>query len=226
MDHNIMLGIWKPPIGARIRIGFGQSKKAIHGVLWFQILKDGSIYMGPRNPDYKFQKSGSKKSDGKDVFIGYDEGDPIEDTSLLKNPKLSFHASGVVHAGGKRSFREVFRKLDRRELVCQILLQNPKGFPVLEKINKYDICIDYPISDEFPIICNIYVSPLNKKFPLLEMQEAKYQVSTVLEYQGLDILPDIAVQIMFFHIKKGSWPPYTYIIWKAGGGENNKGLVN
>lgn len=142
--------------------------------------------------------------------------------NCYKNPKLSFHASGVVHAGGRRSFREAFRRLDRRELVCQILPQNPKGFPFLAKIRKYDICLNYPISDEYPILCNIYISPLNKNYPPLIMQGAKYQLSVRLAYQGFSNSLDIATQLLFFHMNKGSWPPYTYIIWKGGKDDRDK----
>ena len=58
----------------------------------------------------------------------------------------------------------------------------------------------------------------------LIMQGAKYQLSVmlVLAYQGFDNFPDIATQLLFFHMNKGSWPPYTYIIWKVGGDEKNK----
>ncbi len=221
MNHDSAIGLWEPPIGARIRIGFGKIETAIHGVLWIQLSKDASLYLGIRNPDFKSLKMGSKRTDGGDVFIGYDEGDPIEDSSILKNPKLSFHASGVVHAGGKRSFRTAFRGLDRRELVCQVLLQNPNVFPFLEKIKKYDICLNYPISDEYPVLCNIYISPLDKKYPPLIMKGAKYHLSVILAYQRFANSQDIAIQLSFFHMNKGPWPPYTYIIWKGGEAREN-----
>ncbi|MEW6520654.1 MAG: hypothetical protein AB1461_14710 [Thermodesulfobacteriota bacterium] len=150
-----------------------------------------------------------------ETFIGYNEGEPIQDESSLKNSKLSFHSSGVVHAGGKRFFRKTIRDLSERQLICQILFQHPSNFHCLGKVKKYDIGLFYPVDDEYPIRGHIYVFPLGTQPAHVNISDAKYEWSVVLAYRGLDRVPDMAVQLVFYHAKKAAWPPATYIVWSA-----------
>jgi hypothetical protein len=154
MDHNCAIGIWEAPLGARIRIGLITNDNRIRALLWIQISKDGSLYLGARKPDLESQKLGAKPIEGRESFIGYDEGEPIQDEAASKNPKLSFHASGVVHAAGKMWFRNTIRDLRERQLICQILFQHPSTFSCLEKVKKHDIGLWYPVDDEYPISCS------------------------------------------------------------------------
>lgn len=215
MGHNNVIGVWDGASGKRIRIAFGTNENNLKGIMWVQVSKDGSIYLGPRNPDYKHQKYGSIESKDGEVFVAYDDGKPIEDLEALSNPKLSFHSSGTVHAAGERSFRAAFRELNSRELICQVLSQDPSDFPLLGKAKKFDIGLNYPVDKNRPIICNIYVYPIAEEFSPIEVKGAMYQSSVVLRYSCLEGVPDMTVQLVFFHSKEADWPPATYIIWKA-----------
>jgi hypothetical protein len=222
MNSNCALGLWEAPLGARIRIGFVPTGDSLRALLWIQVSKDGSIYLGPRKPNSRFQKLGSKKIKGKETFIGYDEGERIQDAASLRNPKLSFHASGAIHAGGKRWFRSTLRGLNKRQLICQILFQHISEFPYLGKIKKHDIGLRYPVEDEYPVLGHIYVTPLSEQNPPVQIRDARYQWSVVLAYRGLDAVPDVAVQVIFYHAKKGTWPPATYLVWRAVSGEKER----
>jgi len=222
MDHNCALGRWEPPLGARVRIGFGTNDNRLRVLLWIEVSKDGSIYLGPRKPDSRLQRLGAKSIEGKQTFIGYDEGEPIQDEASLKNPKLSFHASGAVHVSGKRWWRKTLRGLSERQLLCQILFQHPSEFACLREVKKHDIGLLYPIDDEYPLLSQIYVFPLSIQYAPVQIRDAKYQWSVVLEYKGLDRVSDVAVQVVLYHAEKGKWPPSTYIVWRAVPDDNER----
>jgi len=213
--QNCVAGIWEPPAGARIRIAFGTSPDTMRAILWAQVSKDGSLYLGPRNPKLDIVQMGRKEILPEGTFFKYGEGEKVTDKRFLKEKKLSFHASGAVHAGGKRSFIQSFRDIKERTLICHILPESPDKIPFLEKIKKYDICTNYPIDDSRPLSCNVYVSPISKGLPPVEILDAQFQFSVLLKYENLTDVGDFIVQFLFFHSKQAPWPPATYIVWKA-----------
>ena len=215
MGHKCALGFWEAPLRATIRIGFSRNDNKMRGLLWIRVYRDGSIYLGARKPDSRFQKLGAKPIEKRETFIGYDEGELIQDEVSLKNPKLSFHASGTIHAAGKRWFRSTLRGLSEKQLVCQILFQHPTEFAYLGKVGKHDIGLFYPVDDDYPIWGHIYVLPLKTQFTPVQIGNAKYQWSVILAYRGLNQVPDIAVQVVLYHAYKGAWPPATYFVWRA-----------
>ncbi len=126
-QFDCVAGLWTPPPGARVRLAFGSVPSEMRAVMWVQVSKDGSIYLGPRNPQYSYMKMGTKRMEGGELTVKYDEGEPILDQRALKEKKMSFHASGTIHAGGQRSFRKTFRGIDERELLCHILPRTPRS---------------------------------------------------------------------------------------------------
>ena len=188
----------------------------MRAVVWVEVSSDVSIYLGPRILNCDHMIIGRKTQKGGEVFVGYDEGTQITDPKILNNNKVSFHGSGITRAGGGRSFRTRLRDLRERQLLCYIILQHPTKFPILNKIEKYDICLNYPIEENSPIMCHVYVAPGENKLPPIIIRDAIYQASIILHYENIQAIGgDLAVQFLFFHGAEGAWPSSTYFIWQA-----------
>lgn len=212
-NHNVVAGVWSTAPGTRLRIAFGHDASEMRAFMWIQVSKDGSIYMGPRNPNYSYAKIGEQKiQDGK-VHIRYEDGTEITDPDAVKERKVSFHASGTIHSGGVRSFRSTLRGITKRQLLCHMLFQEPEKYPILPKIGKHDICLRYPFNLDAPLVCNTYVAPAALMFPPLEISDAEFQYSVILRYDALKDIGDFVVQLLFYHNSKGPWPPASYIVW-------------
>ena len=212
-NPNCVVGVWTPPPNVRVRIAFGQLPNAMRAVLWVKVSKDGSVYLGPRKPGETTTKIGRSVAEDGRVTVKYKDGTPITDEGTLAQKKISFHASGAIHAAGQRSFRGTLRGISERQLLCHFLPQELSTFPVLKKIEKYDICLDYPVNPAYPVVCDVYVGPLTELYPPLEKVSVPYQLSVILQYNDLTDIGGFFVQLIFYHLVKRPWPPASYLLW-------------
>lgn len=203
-----------PSPGDRIRI-LVEYKGVWKALFWIKVAKDGSIYLGPRITAPKTIKKGKSIPDSNGfISISYSEGDEVDFINQPNIPKASFHASGIINSLCGRSARSSLRNTQRQEQLCAVFFQHPDRFDEisLEKLKKRDICLRYPIEDDYPLFMNIFVAS-KSKLELVDMGTEKHQVNIVLTYEDLDGIDDIAVQLCLFAPAKGAWPPYTYTIY-------------
>lgn len=213
ITSNCLAGIWEVEPKQRIRIAIGDSKETLRCLIWVEFGKDGSIYFGPRNPKYAYIKSAEKQMENGELFISYDEGEPLTDQSIQNVNKISFHASGMITSFGRRSMRSAIRNISKRELLCHFLPEKLSQFPLLKEPRKRDIPLIFPFLDKYSIGCSVYVSPLTEAIPPVEIKSAIFQCSTLLTCSSIKEVKPLCIQLLFFQQKHNEWPPYTYILW-------------
>jgi hypothetical protein len=183
-------------------------------IFWFQLKKDGSIYLGPRYKYISRLRTGSGTVEGDQQTIQYADGRQVTDPAILSNPHISVHASGLVHAAGGRFFRASLRTLKETQIVCHVLFQHPDsyvGIPV-SQIRRRDVCMTYPFDFKRPLSAELYAAPAQGIQPITP-PGAVYQVNPVFVYTGLQGTPDLALQLILFHSVEGPWPPDTYLLF-------------
>lgn len=208
----------KLALGKPIRILFGSEKNEFRSLIWVEVGKDGSIYLGPRYNEASYQSFNSVTPENGEVFIPYDEGEIIEDPSILKTQKVSFHASGQTNAGGKRSVSSSLREIEDKKLICNLFFQHPKEFPVPQGQRKTDIRLNYLIDDNRPLLCNVYAhklrNSLDHSFTSVDCG-GTYQHSINLIVKEMNGVSDMAIQLAFYHGPEGDWPTATRMGWYA-----------
>ncbi len=180
-------------------------------MFWYQIKKDGSIYLGPRLENVTSMRTGAKRTEHGSLTISYEEGQEIKDPALLKG-KISFHASGVIHGAGSRSFREPIRDISKQEELCRVLFAHPSTFDTITDIRKKDICLNYPHDEGSPLQAIFFIAP-RASASLVRVNGAVYQINLLFPFSSLEGVPDLLIQFILFHSSSGAWPPYTYLIF-------------
>ena len=211
--HPHALALFTPDPGDRIRllISYAGSWRAL---LWLKVGKDGSIYLAPRIENVTQVKRGGKEPEDGIVTIQYDEGEIVDDIETLKNPKLSFHASGLIRAGSERLKGTSLRDLKEQILLCEILFEHPSKREPIDKIGDRDICMEYPVDEQMPLLGGLLVAPRDRVSPATF--EGAVHCSVVgLNYTGLQDVQDLFVQFALWHGLVGEWPPMTYMTYPA-----------
>ncbi|MBI2337931.1 hypothetical protein HYU95_02000 [Candidatus Daviesbacteria bacterium] len=200
----------------RILVNYQQSWRPI---FWFKVGSDGSIYLGPRFKNVMTLKKGSKSITGKQVKILYEEGQEIKNPEILKNAnKISFHASGIVHAAGDKLLRNQIRTMHEQEELCQILFQHPSQYASVSSVRNTDICLNYAFNEMCPLQGLIFVAPKDRcKF--IQIKSIENQITLILPYNNLEGTPDLILQIILSHGFVGKWPPQTYLLFKTNTAE-------
>lgn len=204
----------------RILIEHNGSWKAL---FWIKVAKDGSIYLSPRITNPKTIKTGKSMSDDKGTInIKYSEGVELSDISQANKAKISFYASGVINSLSGRQIRRSLRNIQEQEQICSVFFQYPERFDAfsIEKFEKRDICLRYPVEDDYPVFMHIFIAPTSK-LQLVNMGTDRHQVNLVLQYNNIDSIGDVTVQLSLFTPSKGPWPPYTYVIYPT-----NENMIN
>ena len=212
------VAVYSPDPGDRIRILLRYRGHWL-AVLWLQVSKDGSIYLGPRLVDVSSIRKGTKRLEGGQVSIGYDEGEEVKQPGVLRNPKVSFHATGAINAGGERLRGESLRGIREQRTVCKVLFQHPSSWVPISRdsIRKRDICLEYPIDEARPLTGALFVAPYGKE-EHIQFKDAAHRVVVALTYSDLENVPDVLVQLALWHGVEADWPPSTYILYAHAGG--------
>jgi hypothetical protein len=214
---------YEPDPDDRIRIAI-KYKNTWRLIFWLQVKRDGSIYAGPRYEEIKYLAKGVKEVKGPkgEVDFKYNDGKIITDPDILKGAKMSFHASGVIHAAGERIHGESLRELTNPKQLCLVLFSHPSKYAVIpmpQKVKKRDVFIDYPIDEGRPLQAYLIVSPLSNsqlsnEIPVGVETDAVYQAPLIFGFpkMGKD-MSAIAVELILYHSAMGQWPPYTGIFF-------------
>ena len=190
-------------------------------IFWFQIKKDGSLYLAPRYQKITTAKIGSKLQTDDKIRINYDDQTytSISDPAKIKGSHVSRHASGIINAGNKRSFSRSFRTISEQNLEFIISFGHPESYGVITKPKERDCCLNYLIDENCPLTAQFFVSP-KEKTKIVNIPNAKNQLNLLFKYSNLDI-PDIVCQLILNHGPSGPWPPHTTIGWRAGKNVNS-----
>jgi len=149
---------------------------------------------------------------GGKLSIAYDEGQEV-DVSEHRKAKISFHASGHINATGERLFRNSIRELKEQQELCRVLFQHPSHFQPDTTIGNRDILLDYSLPDEdFFLQAILFLSPIEKT-KLIKIRGAVYQTTLMFPFSGLNGVPDLTLQVAFFHGNSSVSPPFTYILF-------------
>jgi hypothetical protein len=206
--------VFEPNPGDRIRILI-EYKGTWRALFWVKVASDGSVYLGPRIKKPKTIKKGRSIANNGTISVNYSDGVEVEIDKQPNKAKFSFHASGIINnLINERSIRSSLRDIQEQEHLCTILFYHPDKFEEIsiEKIKKRDICLRYPIEDDYPIMMNVFIAP-TQKLQLVNMVTEKQQLNIVLLYKNLQNISDMAVQLSIFTPAKGPWPPYTYVLY-------------
>ena len=176
-----------------------------HGIFWFQVEKDGSIYAGPRFETVDEMKVGSKLITGED-FVRWDEGSQIDP---LTQRRVSFHASGVINAGGKRFTGEVLRDLESRKTLCSVLFEHPSAYPVVKAIRSTDVCLNYNVDDSGPFQAFLSVYP-SRDVRALHVREVKTQTNLLFRFDEVGFVLEFVLATPYGFQE---YPPMTYVVW-------------
>jgi hypothetical protein len=214
-NHQVIGGIWKPPLKQVIRIAFISKTNSIHPILWIKTSDDASVYIGPRLKGELSIKGGSKIAKNEHVRINYNEGVEITDPNVLKNKKhVSFHGSGAINFAGERAFGANLRELKEKIKLTTIMLQHPSKHPEITNPKNFDICLKYPIDIACPVLCNVYAGPY-EEFRPTEYKNFKNQLSVILRYEKVETVGSLAIEFVFHHGQVGTWPQMMYFLTKS-----------
>lgn len=186
-------------------------------ILWFQVKKDGSIYLGPRYENIESLKKGSGIAKNGKIRINYADGENITDPNVIKQAgKTSFHASGVISSLGNRQFRNKLRDVKQQELLCMVLFEHPSKFKAVDRPRKTDICIKYSLDETSPLQAQLYVAPKDSSL-IIDNKNLAYQIAMLLSYEGFEesMKSAITLQIKLGHGPKGLWPQQTYLLFPS-----------
>jgi len=210
--NKVECPIFLPNPGDRIRLLL-RYQETWRPIFWFKLAKDGSVYLGPRLPKISELKKGKAKSLGNNQFrVQYADGELITNPDLIKQAKLSFHASGVVNVPGDRISGEVLRSLKEQILLCFIILRHPKHFDAIDdsKIKKRDVCLNCPIDENRPLWAQLWIAPNTKVEPIIH-DSVNWQLNSIFCYQNLKEIQNLTLQFVLAYGTKGPWPDWNVL---------------
>ena len=172
--------------------------------------KDGSVYLGPRLRNITTVRQGVKRVEEGKLSIRYEEG---QEVASHHKAKISFHASGHINTSGSRLLRNSIREIKNQQELCRVLFRHPSHFPPGSNVGKRDILLDYPLPQEDCLLeALIFISPIEKT-KLIRVRGALYQTTLMCPFSGLNGVPDLTIQLAFFHGGPTVSPPFTYILF-------------
>lgn len=206
------LEIYEAKVGDRIRFLF-QYGHEVKALWWLQVLKDASLYTGPRVKDPSFVGEGSVTVGKEPVEVLYQDAIPTPATHRNRR-HASFHGSGAANLGSLRHYQATLRDLQEQVLVCAGLVAHPSTFDGVSHLRKRDILWDYPIDEERPVTLMIYAAPITGFVPI--HADADHQRIAVIEYPPEGEFKGLTVAFDCAHGAPGPWPPYSYVIARGG----------
>ncbi len=207
--------VYTPNLGDQIRILI-EYANGWRPILWFELEKDGSLYLGPRKIEITELRHGSHVLNGEQIRVLYSDGTEITDPEARKKAMFSFHASGVINTPMGRTRRAPLRSLEGQELLCVALFQHPSQFAVVSQdtVRKRDVCLRYPVDEQSPFWARLFVAPRERVVPVIQSSVA-YQLTLMFQYSSASEIAALTLQMVLCHGPKGPWPPYTYVLFEA-----------
>jgi hypothetical protein len=199
-------------IGDQVRVGI-EYRGGWRPMFWFQLAKDGSLYLGPRFKSVTSVRKGFESTPGPVVTIDFGAGEPMPAPLLTDGTKVSFHSSGLITSAGERLWRPPLRHMRKQHRLISILFQHPTAFRV-EKPKLDDVVLSYPVDEGFPLMCSVYIAPLEQEQPVV-FEDARYQASLIFSLSGFDDGAARIVQVLFYDGRLQDWPDGTLLVFDA-----------
>ncbi len=206
--------LYNPDAGDRLRIVIHYAG-VWRAIFWFQLARDGSVYLGPRYVEITLLRYGAaEKMEGRQFHVSYSDGTEIADPEVCKRAKLSFHASGIINTPAGRLTRGSLRTISEQQLLCSAVFQHLSTFEPIQEgaVKKRDVCFRYPVDEGRPLWAHLYVAS-KEKAQRVRTPSAVFQINSLFEYSGLDGVPDLLLQLVLGHGAAGPWPPQTYLLF-------------
>ena len=204
--------IFNTGIGEKVRVGinFGSIWTPL---LWFQVSRNGSLYLGPRYLEVGEVVAGkAKRQPGGQVRIDYRDGSVLDTRHYGKGtPKLSFHPHQLNAPGAHGLRGPDLSSLSGNATLCWLLFESPEAFAP-DSVGPRDVRLDYPLDPNCPIMAAVYASPL-KAIPVKWHRQATHQVNLVFAYKEVTTIDPFALQVVLWHGPSGEWPPRTYLYY-------------
>lgn len=211
--------VYTPDLGDHLRILI-EYAGTWRPILWIELAKDGSVYLGPRKIEVTELRHGAYGLNGEQIRVLYSDGTEITEPEARKKAKLSFHASGIINTPMGRTTRTPLRLLKGQELLCVALFQHPSQFDAVSQntVHKRDICLRYPVDEQSPFWACLFVAPRERVFPVMQSFVA-YQLTLIFQYPSAPEIAALTLQVVLCHGPQGPWPPYTYLLFEAPGAD-------
>lgn len=189
---------------------------------WMQIRADGSLVFGPGTPKGGpgFAKMGTARPNaGHEARVEYADGKPIHDKRERRELHLTYHASGIVNAGSRRSYSSPLRGLRRPFQLFQIVFRHPTSMPDVQSPRNWDTVlitvrgVPFEVAGDRPLVGRVVAGPPGK-VPV-EINDSRNVVSLVMLYPGSDHCEPLDFNFEFATGPTGPWAPYSYVTWRA-----------
>jgi len=210
--QKLEVPVYTPRTGDRVRLLI-QYQGTWRALLWCLLDRSGNLYI--RIPRQRIQEVREgrfiKRAGDTKTTIKYAEGIALTSPSDLQNPKISFHETGTTKMGRQYLQRKPLSQLTAQEQLGIIAFEHPKAFDIVSEIRPRDICWNYRISEDQPLVGSLFVAPHNK-VQLVRTPGASNQVTAMLQFTESGAVGNVTLQIALYHGPQGPWPPMTYFV--------------
>ena len=86
-------------------------------------------------------------------------------------------------------------------------------YKVIDEPRKYDVVLNYPLENGYPVCCKINVAPLDT-FTHSELN-TRFQFSTVFKYEEVPEFKPLVIEVIFYHNTQGDYPEGTISTWRG-----------
>jgi hypothetical protein len=184
-----------------------------HGIFWFRVGSDGSVYFGSRYKPTLELSIGRKLLPGKEWTVSDRDLTPVTEAFRLSDPHFSVHPSGAINMGGKRFHRDPLHPLRYQETICSVIFQHPKEYPVIEAARPgvLDLKLEYPVVENRPLLAELLIAPKGGE-KYVTSDKVSFQMNLIVQFYGFPAGLDRSVQFALYHSAEGKWPKATYVI--------------
>jgi hypothetical protein len=180
-------------------------RDSLRAILWIRVGHDGSVYAGTPKLYAEIQRS-ARRRDGQPLPNGI-----VEDSGPLPFPKdfhASFHASGVIHVAGARSFRKALNTPGIHQLF-HVDLASPEG--ALEALPRpRDVVLPHQMSGDRGL--RILVSRVPEA-SVMFVEEVPVQSAVILDViESRELRQPVHLQLSLLEQSHG-WSVETQLVW-------------
>ncbi len=188
--------------------------------LWIRQSEQGDFYLGFNDPTKRITKAGKFNiPPNNPTRVAYEDLPPLEET--LPPGKISYHATGIVHAKDGDGSQKLFEVsgtpvIPPKEPRCiaEILSANPTSFGDFDgtfDANR-DIAIPTEQFEGNPFAARVYICP--KEFSAEKLAEIDAQKNCVAVLVNRDVM---VAFVLYRKTSFTAWPPETYVMYSPEG---------
>jgi len=174
---------------------------------------DGSLYAGPSVETVRSAKYGTVTDDGGGVTVRYGDGTELDVNQVKPVNKVSFHASGVVNAVGKRAWRSSLRELSAQSDLGFFVFRHPRHSRTIDRaaIRRTDAISNFSVDDLYPYYGQLLIAPKGRE-RFVRPKRSRRSVRCMFSFPETQGTPPTVLQVYVGDTKIARWPPMTYIV--------------